>query len=383
MSLTRAKLKRELARAGGQLMRGPEFLWDYLTYTRRADAQSARERRITHGSLPLDGEVAIYLVFPADGLLPSHLQTLNEIIRAGVRPVVVSNLPLTEADRARLLPLTARVIERPNLGYDFGGYREAILALAPDLPRLDRLYILNDSAWMLDGGARWFDQVRALDVDFAGATSNYGAARVASEDFRDIHWRYTTAHKDFHLASYALALGPRALRDPALIRFWRRFRLATRKNRVVRRGEIGFTQLALAQGWSVATTFDERTLDADLAALSDADLTKVFDHLVLTNVDIQALRDRTDFPPLATPEGRAMRVAFILMAVARLAAGYTLPYYAIHHRAFPFVKKSPLGLNREASDRTLAILAGLTGPMAEQALTEAQAIRAKKSPAFR
>jgi len=41
-----------------------------------------------------------------------------------------------------------RVIERPNFGYDFGGYRDGILLLEAWGIAPERLLILNDSIWM-------------------------------------------------------------------------------------------------------------------------------------------------------------------------------------------------------------------------------------------
>lgn len=93
----------------------------------------------------------------------------------GYAPFVVSNLPLPEVERGRLLPSVWRYIERSNFGYDFGGFRDAVLELASDLPRMERLFFLNDSTWSpLPGGQDWLDAVESLGVDFAGAATNYG-----------------------------------------------------------------------------------------------------------------------------------------------------------------------------------------------------------------
>lgn len=82
------------------------------------------------GAVPCGDKIAIYLIFPRHSLLTSHLEAIRYIAAAGYAPLVVSNLPLTEDDRARVTAGAWRYLERPNFGYDFGGYRDAILDLS-------------------------------------------------------------------------------------------------------------------------------------------------------------------------------------------------------------------------------------------------------------
>ncbi len=124
------KLKRELNRAFGQMLAGPSYFVQYLAATPYYDRVLARQRKIHVGAIPLKDRVAVYLIFPKNGLLPTHLRAIGYLLDNGYAP-------LPEADRQRLQPVSARLIERANFGYDFGGYRDAILSLEPQIATLE------------------------------------------------------------------------------------------------------------------------------------------------------------------------------------------------------------------------------------------------------
>ena len=373
------KLRREAKRAVRQIVGLPGLTWEYLFLRPLYDRRTSRQMVVHEGARPVVGEVAIYLVYAPQGLLGSHHDMLAQLAADGITPVVVSNLPLSGADRETLLAQSALVIERPNVGYDFGGYRDAVLQLEPHLATLDRLYILNDSVWMIEAPQSWFQQVRAAGRDFVGATSNFGIARLDAEDFRNLTWRYTPDHANFHYASYALAVGPNILQDPEFMAYWRDFRLSNNKKRTVRRGEIGLTKWVQAQGHSHCATCDVTDLDHEIEALDNTALDDLARHLVIpedTRLTQQhAIALQSD--PM-TEAGRRDRIQITLMAVARQAMGYAMPYFTLRHRDFQFVKKSPLRLSRSGAEITLEILSELDGPMGRRAHAEAQEMFARR-----
>lgn len=378
------KAKREVVRIGSQIRELPGFVWEYAALRLRYDWQAARLRRTHDGDVPLGREVAIYLIFPAGGLLGSHLSMLRTLKAQDIAPVLVSNLPLSGESLATLRPLCARIIERPNVGYDFGGYRDGVLDLADRLSRLDRLYILNDSTWMVDAPRTWFEDVRDRDVDFCGATSNYGVKRYNAHNFREMVWDFSDRHPNFHYASYALSVGRRILRDPDFLSFWRRFRLSNHKKRTVRRGEIGLTQWVLAKGYSHAATCPDAGLDAEIAALDDDALEALARNLVIPeNSRLSALRDEILAANAATPGGRLDRIQIVLTAISAQAVAYALPFHTIRNRGFQFIKKTPLWLSPDSREKTLNILSGLEGPLGREAYKEAVDLLKKRQISMR
>ena len=377
MSLPWWKLRREIGRLGAQAIALPPELARRLYFRRWYDLVTARKIELTPGAVPLGAEAGIYLVFPSQGILPSHLHMLEEMRSQGIAPIVVSNLPLSAPDRDRLRPLVARIVERPNVGYDFGGYRDAVLGLAQDLPRLERLWLLNDSAWLVPQPASWFAEARALGTDFMAATSNYAMPRVDPERFRDITWDHSTGHRNFHYASYALGFGPRILRDRAFLRYWRGLDIRNDKTRTVRRGEIGLSQWVISRGYSHRATCEVDRLDAELAALPDAEIDRIAQDLVIPDdAALEAIKAEVLARDPSSETGRAERIALILATVSRRASAYALPGYSLRH-GFQFLKKSPLWLSPEAAVVMMRIIGQIEGPVGEQIQAEAKSLLRK------
>ncbi|MCY4336191.1 MAG: hypothetical protein OXC60_16150 [Litoreibacter sp.] len=205
---------------------------------------------------------------------------LKEMTSAGISPLVVSNLPLNEENRAKLAQSSALILERPNVGYDFGRYRDGVLELAAQLSTLDRLWLLNYSVWSVHQATSWFDDARSLKTDFVGATSNFAMPRVDPHRFREITWDFSFEHKIFHYASYALGVGSAILKDPDFLKYWNKLEIRNDKSRTVRRGEIGLSQWVLARGFSHGATYEVDKLDAELARMDDAEIDKIAQELI-------------------------------------------------------------------------------------------------------
>ena len=355
MAMELWKLQRELLRFGKQVREIPEDLINYFFATRRYDRTRLDQIRMFDGKLPKSDRIAIFLIFPKTGLLQSHLHTLEYFRLKGYATLVVSNLPLSDIDRKRLSENCWRVMERPNFGYDFGGYRDGVLHLSQYLKSLERLVLINDSVWFpLPKSRDWLDDVEALGVDFAGAASNYGTPRPAIEKFRSTKWSYSTKHLNFHICSFALCVNSTVLRHSGFLKFWRELRLTDDKQRTVRRGEIGFTQWALRNAFNIGTTLDVTNLDCELAALSEPSLREYASKLIIPERPelSQLWQDLTEDP--LTPRHDLEKL--ILCAVSLQGSSYSLAAYSIAEKGFPFLKKSPLKLSKQGQNNTLSIL---------------------------
>lgn len=367
------KLKRELRRFGPKTLETLAEPFRHLTFVPLYDLRKARLMRITPGALTQGDEIAIYLIYAPGGVQPSHRHMLSELVRAGISPLVVSNLPLSDADRDSLRQLAFRVIERPNIGYDFGGYRDGVLSIADQLPGLKRLWILNDSAWLVDQSPSWFDSARAMGRDFVGAVSNYGIRKIDLQDHDRIVWRFDPAHRKFHYVSSSWCIGSRILSDPAFLRFWKRLQIRHSKQLTVRRGEIGFSQWVLRRGFSHGATLEIDRLDAELAALAPADLDDVARHLLMIDAGLEPVKARVLALDPATDTGRRARITLCLTAVARFGTIIAMPHYNRRFRTLPFFKKSVLSGSAQTVRLALEIIADLPGDNGQMILSEARA----------
>ena len=373
------KLKRECLRLLRQISELPDDMRTRLLATRRYDREANSLIRHFSGVQPQTNRIVIFLIFPKGGLESSTLRAFDYFTEHGYSVLAVSNVALPETEQLTLLQHCWRYMERPNFGYDFGGYRDAVLWLSSRLQTLERLVIFNNSTWFpLPGSRDWLKDAEALDVDFVGAASNFGTPRADVDRFRQMTWNYRSDHRNFHYCSFALLMRPNVFRNDVFLDFWKHLKLTDKKKRIVRRGEIGLTQWVLDQGLSHAATLDISSLDAALAQLDDFQLKGLAGSLIIPEDEkIRALQSRL----LADPDtSRVDLFKFILLTVSRQGSSYTLAPYSIPEVGFPFLKKSPLALSDESAEASFRLICTLRGREAVEIRQEALAIVAAKRP---
>ena len=246
-AMTAARLGRRGLRAPATAIRRAIVL---LAMYSRVIA-SLRHRRASFirarhtGAQPLAGSarVAVFVHYDPAGHVHDYvLYYLRALSEAGCAVVVVSNAPQLDAIAVqRLLPLSALVLHRRNVGYDFGAYKDGLAALG-DLTRFELVVLANDSVY-----GPLFDL----------------APLLARCDRRADIWGITDSPaRRYHLQSYFLALGPRALASPDLAAFWRSVGPVQSREWVIRKYELGLTQAAQRAGLRCAALFDYAQLAA-------------------------------------------------------------------------------------------------------------------------
>lgn len=363
------KIKRELQRLSRDSKEMAAELVRKIYFRRYYDLVTSKNIRRTEGAVPFGNEVAIYLIFPSAGLLPSHRHMLVQLCNAGISPLVVSNIPLNDTDRGQLVELSAAVMERPNVGYDFGGYRDGILEVAKYLHNLDRVWLLNDSAWLMPHQPSWFEQARATGKDFIGATSSFsilrrslfGKKRLNVSEYRSIKWSHEPSNSNFHYASYALCIGSAILKDHNFLKYWGKLDIRDDKKHTVRRGEIGLTQWVLKHGYTHGATYEIDQLDKELDQQSAAELDRIARELVIfKGTKLAAIKSKVLATDPNDDDGRADRKGLILMAVARQGSAYALATFILRKHEFQFLKKSLLWLSSDGPDNVIKYVDTLT-----------------------
>lgn len=376
------KLRRELKRLVHQSMAAPRALYDIWFRTKVHDAVQRKHIKRSMGQVPRGDRVAIYLVYARDGLLPSHKASIAHIRESGYAPFVISNLPLSEVDQAYLADNTWQFLSRPNLGYDFGGYREGFMSLVSEIDDLEYVAFLNDSSWFpVPGTQNWLEQAEALGVDYAGAATSFGIPRVPRDQYQTIQWDYDTSLSEFHYCSYAILVGKNMLRDKRYHRFWATYVLSEKKNKVVRRGEMGMSRFAIDTGFTHGATYDMRTLPDQLAKCSDDELQHYAHNMVFLGEWIMKEVLDNVLPSIDAHRSAADRqetIKLILATAARFGISYVLPEFLHKHHQFPFVKKSPLGIYQGDSDVMYAFSKTLEGPNGRIIQDEMEMIRRSK-----
>jgi lipopolysaccharide biosynthesis protein len=325
-----------------------------------------RPRRLhLFGAQPNTDKIAIFLIFPKTGLQDSHLHSLRYMIENGYSPFVVSNLPLSDADIDKLTPVSWRIMIRQNFGYDFGGYRDAILDLAPRLRHLRTLVFFNDSNWFpIPGKMNWLKTAEETSADFVGATVSGFTGKFSMKNFRNNKWHFRTTARNFHYGSFAIMIKRNILNTPDFEIFWRRLRISLGKTRTIRRGERGFTKWALTRQHSHAATSDHRHFDRLLATKSPEEKRHMLQNIILAQ-DKKAEAFFQEFNIRAESEHMLIENvdALIRTIVGRRGLSASLPQVLIKDFNYAFLKKYPAKEKLSSRDRMANIVRDLPEPI--------------------
>lgn len=276
------KLAREWARFRAQLQ---TFVMAPVNRWRQCRYDAARDQLVTvrPGALPLSGSVAIVLVYQPVGLPDSVLHTLAHLRNAGFAPVTVLNAPLPQSDLDRLHHASALVVQRPNFGYDFGGYRDAILHLLGLRLPLERVAFLNDSIWFpVFPDCDHLDRMSRTEGDLVGYAYAQGLRR----------------RKNAHVQSYFFMFkGAERLQSADFARFWTDLSIANSRHHTIRNAEMVMTAAFRERGWRIGWLFSSDDFRGYFTTCPDADLIRAAEYYIaIGNSRAPALRAALDGP---------------------------------------------------------------------------------------
>ncbi len=262
---------------------------------------------VPHGSLSAKGlsKVAVLLNFDRASMIHRYvLHQVEALAAAGFAVIFVTNSRrLSPENLALLAPHCHAVVRRRNRGYDFGAWRDAIVALT-DTDDMETLVLANDSVY---GPFGPLDQV-------------IGQMAAGEADF----WALTDSwQRRFHLQSYFMLVHRRALQSAAWRRFWADFRHSANKEFVVRQYEIGLTQVMLRGGLRCRALFAYDRLAREVTAAAQRNPTFV-DSLFLK------------------------RVSDAMAAAVPINVTHFLWDYMIRRHGFPFIKRDLLMYNGQS-----------------------------------
>lgn len=252
------KVQRELRRLGRQTL----AIFSLAANTRRRDAYDKTKAETIHVETCAKSggsRVAVFLVYSPNGLLPSHLHTLSHLAEKGFAPLLVVNHPLPEADRVKVRHLCWQIMVRPNEGYDFGGYRDAILHVLKQEVQPEALLVLNDSMWFpLRRDCTLLEEMLSWEAPMRGF---------------NIHEKPQKQRFVSHVQSYMFMFGADLLASPEFRNYWRNLVFSNNKHVIVRRLEMQMTRHFRDLGFAVRSKFDGATV-RDLVRGLDQDSLK-------------------------------------------------------------------------------------------------------------
>lgn len=241
---TGQKVKRELLRIGRQFA----FSYEAVAgHPRRIyyDQFLRPKAKISEGTLPLQSNVAVVLIYQPGGVPESVFFCLDYLYEHGISPIVVSNAPLSPLDKDRLHKHCHFLMERLNFGYDFGGYRDAILELTTLNSQIENLFLINDSVWFPA-----HRENTLLAESLCNTSDVFGV-------FYDRKSKRTSKH---FLHSYFYRFGADVLNSGFFQRYWRTAPIYNRKEIIIKKMERNLTAVFKQAGFSVGALYQSEDI---------------------------------------------------------------------------------------------------------------------------
>ncbi len=192
--------------------------------------------------------------------MPSTIETCRFLRSKGISPIVVSNAQLSEEDRNALVEVAHLIAERPNFGYDFGGYREGLFILRESGVSPERVYLLNDSIWFpVIDDTDLIERLRAQSADVSGP----------------IYFINPCKPDTSRVESYFISISGNLYASQHFWSYWENYAMTNYKPKVIRRGERGFSMAMRAKGFDVAGVHSSIDLEQVIAKLPVREMKEV------------------------------------------------------------------------------------------------------------
>lgn len=189
--------------------------------------------------------LAIVAHYNALGTVAPHvLRQLDMLSRSFDTVIVASTSPFSETAR-NAVSKRAKIIERSNLGQDFGSWHQS-LEVTDLAASFDELLLTNDSyVSVIDDLEPVIAHMNERPVEVWGLTKS---------------WRHSE-----HIQSYFLYFTTPALRSQAFERFWSSFQPAPDRTTAIMKQELGVSRAMLASGFRLGSYFEPTTPERRLA----------------------------------------------------------------------------------------------------------------------
>jgi len=191
------------------------------------------------GAAPLGRRCCVFVHFDAQGVVRAHTRDYLLALRdAGFGVIFVTNAGRLEPESAKWLAgHCTLILIRRNRGYDFGAYRDGIIAFFEEKVAAEMLLLANDS----------------LYGPLAPLSDIVGRMNFATADI----WALTDSWQHrYHLQSFFVAFGPVALANAGFAAFWQRVRNVRSKWAAIHFYELWMAHRMQSAGLRCAAVWD-------------------------------------------------------------------------------------------------------------------------------
>ena len=174
-------------------------------------------------------DYAVVAIHEPNGLSTFTRNLIDGLVDNKINIVLVSNCPLSTLDREQVTGKVFVLIERENLGRDFGAYQAGVryLLSSGNLASCRKLLLLNDSAFYGKAISRQIREILSLDAPFVGL--------------------YETFQYHYHVNAFFLCFSHRVALSEAFKVFWENYKPYSTRYHCIFAGEVRLSKLLMDQ----------------------------------------------------------------------------------------------------------------------------------------
>ena len=177
----------------------------------------------------------IFAHFDRDNIIDNYIITYLEELKKFCNNIIfVSDCNLLENEINKISHLITDFIAQKHNEYDFGSYKigyQLLVAKHPQiLEKTDELLFVNDSCYCIGSFEKVFSTEITKDIDAWGLTEGYD---------------HSFSINSYYLQSYFIALRPAVFKERFFIDFVNSITSLANKDEIVKRYELGLSQLML------------------------------------------------------------------------------------------------------------------------------------------
>ncbi len=286
--------------------------YEYELYSDRANQVMAISEMPTR-------RLCIFAIYEPDGLLATTLKLLDHLRdELGFSICLVSNARINLGELDEIQKRCFKIIERKNVGLDFGAYKDALLNCINDpevnYQNLERVLIANDSMVLLRPLQDVFVELDSSACDFWGLAEHGFPKNVLS--FRgEINC----------IASFFICFKPQVFNSAPFKKFWHDLKYFSSKRLIVQKAELGLSHILEESGFR-----------------GDAYLNANRLWNILRNCDLEALKNEVNDsrPSIENPTFRKTTYASCFLADWFHVGIDSQPYFLLRYLPrLPYLKK--------------------------------------------
>lgn len=192
--------------------------------------ESMRIKGVIEGTVEKKDDTFFIFSLYSKNQLPKFTENgLDAIARSSHNLIVVTNCELAPHVKAKVLDKCHKLVERRNIGRDFGAYKDGVSFVMKNFPDVQRIVLMNDSVFFME---------RALNKLIADLN--------APHDFIGL----TEVHQfHYHVQSFLLSFGREVIVSRAFWKFWKRYLPIATRRWSIHRGELQLTRKMTKAGF--------------------------------------------------------------------------------------------------------------------------------------